>query len=48
MDLSEMVLRWGFVYLASSMRLILLISELNSAFYCDITNTSFVVESMSR
>ena len=43
-----MVLKLSFVYLASMMRFIRLVSELNGALYCDRANTSFVVESMSR
>ena len=36
-----MVLGSAFVYLASRIRFILLVSELNCALYCDSTNTSF-------
>ena len=45
-DLSAIILRSDFVYLSSRMILIILFSELNSALYCDSTNTSFVVEYM--
>ena len=48
MDLSTIILKLNFVYLASSMRFILLVSEVNSALYCDSANTLFVVESMLR
>ena len=48
MDIYAMVLRSAFVYLASRMRLFLLVSELNDVLYCDNANTSFVVEYMSR
>ena len=43
-----MVLISAFVYLASSMRFIILVSELNGALHRDSKNTSFVVESISR
>ena len=43
-----MASRSNFQYLALRMRFIILVSELNSALYCNRANTLFVVESMSR
>ena len=43
-----MALRSFFAFLALRMRFILLVSEFNSTLYCNNSNTSFVVKSMSH